>query len=62
MTQLYGTLRDDTAWSAGLRGAAVPSHSMRPTLLMDLSHNMLRDASIEAIRDALCHNKWILGE
>lgn len=54
-------LKDETVWSSSLRGETVSVANTRPSLLLDLSQNALGDACVEAICNALYHDKWLLG-
>lgn len=60
--QLHGAIRDESEWSASLRGdASSPAPPASPKLLLDLSHNSLGDDTADALSDALFHDKWLLG-
>jgi hypothetical protein len=61
--QLHGAIRDESEWSASLRGdASSPAPPASPKLLLDLSHNTLGNDTADALSDALFHDKWLLGK
>ncbi|TMW60436.1 hypothetical protein Poli38472_000478 [Pythium oligandrum] len=59
---LHGALQDESAWSSSLRSqSSVVIVDKPPSLVLDLSHNALGDATVQTLCDALYHDKWTLA-
>ena len=58
--RVHGVRKDEKCWTTSLRGRE-PKVGGDGLQLLNVAHNQLGDGTVEALCEALMHDKWILG-